>query len=153
MRAKEKHFVASGLIINEKKEVLLINHKKLGVWLYPGGHISKNETPEQALIREVKEETGLDVETLGDKDESLGDKKNDVFPLRSPYIILCEKINEKKEHYHIDLIYFCKIIGNNKDNLQYNLKEVQGIGFFSKNNLKNINPFPNFRKLLEKVLE
>ena len=31
------------------------------VWNYPGGAIEENETPEQACIREVKEETGYDI--------------------------------------------------------------------------------------------
>lgn len=67
---KEKHFTVSALII-EKNKVLLIKHKKLNVWLYPGGHIENHETPDEALIREVKEETGLDVEIIGDKDLNL----------------------------------------------------------------------------------
>ena len=39
---------------------LMVNHKSRG-WELPGGSIEKNETPEMAAIREVKEETGLDV--------------------------------------------------------------------------------------------
>lgn len=152
MDAEKKHFVASGLIINKNKEVLLINHKKLGVWLYPGGHINENETPDQALIRETKEETGLDVEIIGEKDETLSDRENDVSILHNPHFVLCEKINGKEGHYHIDLIYFCRIMDNNAD-LLYSSGEARDVGFFSKKDLKDINLFPNFRKLLEKVLE
>ncbi len=54
----KKHFTASALIIDEGK-VLSVYHKKLGVWLYPGGHIEADENPEEALFREVREETGL----------------------------------------------------------------------------------------------
>lgn len=40
-------------------EVLLIEHKKLGVWLCPGGHVEPNERPDEAALRELKEEMGL----------------------------------------------------------------------------------------------
>ena len=54
-----KDFVATGFIA-DKGQVLLILHRKLGLWLPPGGHIEKDETPEEALHREVLEETGLE---------------------------------------------------------------------------------------------
>ena len=46
--------------------LLLYRNKKLndineGKWIGVGGHIEKGETPEDALIREIKEETNLDV--------------------------------------------------------------------------------------------
>ena len=48
MDNREKHFTASALVIHDNK-VLLVNHLKLGVWLYPGGHIENNETPDQTI--------------------------------------------------------------------------------------------------------
>ncbi|WP_391123108.1 NUDIX hydrolase [Psychrobacillus sp. L3] len=33
------------------------------VWNFPGGGVKENETPEQGCVREVKEETGYDVQT------------------------------------------------------------------------------------------
>ena len=50
-------------IINEDK-ILFVSHTKLNLWLFPGGHIEANETPDQAALREAMEETGLDVEFL-----------------------------------------------------------------------------------------
>lgn len=45
--------------------MLLRNKKKHDInankWIGVGGHLENNETPELALIREIKEETGLDV--------------------------------------------------------------------------------------------
>lgn len=51
---------ASGLIINDKK-ILLIHRINKGreYYVFPGGGIEKNESPEQTVAREVMEETGL----------------------------------------------------------------------------------------------
>ncbi len=50
-----------GCIIIEKNKVLLIQQKK-GHWSFPKGHVEKDETDEETAIREIKEETNLDVE-------------------------------------------------------------------------------------------
>ncbi|MFC1613244.1 NUDIX hydrolase [Patescibacteria group bacterium] len=143
----KKHFTASALIIKDNK-VLLVYHKKLNVWLYPGGHIEDNETPDQTVIREVKEETGLDVEIIGEKDENLADAQNDVTVLHHPYVILCELVGD---HYHNDIVYLCRIIEHYNE-LKYISKESSGIKFFGLKEIDSIQLFPNFKKLLTKVL-
>jgi 8-oxo-dGTP pyrophosphatase MutT (NUDIX family) len=146
----EKHFTASALIFHKEK-VLLVKHRKLGVWLYPGGHTEPNETPEETLLREVKEETGLTVKIIGEKDEELSDLEHDVKSLSLPYAILLEKINGKNDpHYHIDLIYRCKIEDSSLKDTHFN--ESSEIKWFTKEELQgNSKLFPNFRRLLEKV--
>ena len=55
-----RHFTASGIVISDDFDhVLLIEHRKLGCWLYPGGHIEADEDPVHAVLREVSEETGM----------------------------------------------------------------------------------------------
>lgn len=49
------------IVMNDKKEVLLIHHNA-GHWDFPKGHIEEGETEVQTAIREVKEETNIDVE-------------------------------------------------------------------------------------------
>lgn len=50
----------TGLVFSEKKDqVLMILRADVPVWVLPGGGIEVGETPEQAVCREVQEETGL----------------------------------------------------------------------------------------------
>jgi len=51
---------AAGMLIHKNK-VLLIHHKKLNIWLCPGGHMEEGELPHQAAEREFLEETGVQV--------------------------------------------------------------------------------------------
>ena len=46
---------------NQAGEVLLIQRSDNGVWDFPGGMIDPGETPAAAILREVREETGLAV--------------------------------------------------------------------------------------------
>lgn len=47
-------------IENNEIQILMI-HQVQGHWCFPKGHVENNETEEQTAIREIKEETGLDV--------------------------------------------------------------------------------------------
>ena len=58
----------AGVIWNEAGQVLLIrraNPPRAGQWSLPGGKVERGETLHQALLREIREETGLEVEILG----------------------------------------------------------------------------------------
>ncbi|MEZ6184493.1 MAG: NUDIX domain-containing protein [Planctomycetota bacterium] len=55
------HLTASAVLVDPARErTLLIKHRKLGLWLQPGGHFEPDEVvPAAAALREVQEETGL----------------------------------------------------------------------------------------------
>jgi 8-oxo-dGTP pyrophosphatase MutT (NUDIX family) len=52
----------TGFVYDDAGRVLLVRHSNGGVWLAPGGAIEPDETPQDAVVREVWEETGLHVE-------------------------------------------------------------------------------------------
>lgn len=76
----------------KKDKVLVIqynqnNHKK-GYYDIPGGKIEENETPFQAVIREVKEETNLDVLKIKRKGKMIIEYPSNIFDLD---VFVCQK--------------------------------------------------------------
>lgn len=53
-------------IQNNSIEILLIKNKKSGHWSFPKGHIENGETEHQTAMREVKEETNIDIDIIDD---------------------------------------------------------------------------------------
>ena len=58
------HVTGSAIIVGERG-VVLLEHKRLGIWLQPGGHVDPGEAPWEAAEREAGEETGLAVTLAG----------------------------------------------------------------------------------------
>lgn len=130
-----KHFTATAYIaakIDGEYKVLLHKHKKHGFWLGIGGHIEKGENPIECLMREVKEETDLEITLI--KNQLL--KIEDVEELVCPITILEEKLAPYKNepaYYHVDLIYFA-ICENPKK-----IKMKEQFAWFSKKDLQEAN--------------
>lgn len=56
-----RYRACAAIIHKEKIVMVLHNHQGKEYWTLPGGKIEEGETPEEAAVREVQEETGLDV--------------------------------------------------------------------------------------------
>ena len=96
-----RHFTVVVFVVWDGK-VLLHLHRKLGMWLPPGGHIEPDELPDDAAVREVLEETGIEVELVGERREDI----RDPVQLVRPAGVQLEDIGPG--HQHIDLIYFAR---------------------------------------------
>lgn len=74
--SKQVEVTVGAIIYNSKDEVLLCKSAKWNnQWVIPGGHVEYGERLEEALVREVKEETGLKVYdlTIASMQESIED--------------------------------------------------------------------------------
>ncbi|MBU0760218.1 MAG: NUDIX domain-containing protein [Nanoarchaeota archaeon] len=120
--------VVTGYVFNDKKEFLLIYHNKLNKWLPVGGHMEQNETPDEALLREVSEETGLSVEILGKSEIGMGG--NVKTNLATPFHV---NVHNVGDHDHCSLFYVCKAKGSGEIKLQE--EEVGGFKWVKKEDL------------------
>ena len=101
-----RHFTATGFVVQTSR-TLLHWHKRLQQWMPPGGHIEPDEDPVQAVLREIREETGATAEVIPAVPALPFPYPGQVQP---PYTILLEDSAEAGEpHQHIDLIYFCRL--------------------------------------------
>lgn len=135
---KKQITIVVGVITNDKGEVLLCkrNEPELvfahGKWEFPGGGIEFGEDPIEAVKREVKEETGVDVEIVRMLPKVISDKQ--------------EYTAETSIHVII-ISYECKIIsGTPTAHLN---EEVEEVKFFPKDEIKNLNTFRNTQPTIE----
>jgi 8-oxo-dGTP pyrophosphatase MutT (NUDIX family) len=95
-------FTVAIFVVHEGR-VLLIHHRKLDKWLPLGGHIELDEDPEQAALREAREESGLDVELLGERPPTT---EPGTRALIAPRFLDIHRISES--HEHIGMIYWAR---------------------------------------------
>jgi 8-oxo-dGTP pyrophosphatase MutT (NUDIX family) len=57
--ADPTHVTGSAIVLDGAGRVLLHRHKRLGIWLQPGGHLDPGESAADAAVRETLEETGV----------------------------------------------------------------------------------------------
>ncbi len=98
----EKIDLCAEVFVVFNKRVLLRKHDKYNIWLSVGGHVELDEDPNEAAVREVKEEVGLDVELFhaGYPLRKLANYK-ELIP---PRFLNRHKIDDK--HEHVTLVFF-----------------------------------------------
>jgi 8-oxo-dGTP pyrophosphatase MutT (NUDIX family) len=124
-------FTVAIFVVHEGK-VLLVHHRKLGKWLPLGGHIELNEDPEQAALREAREESGFEVELLGERAPTT---EQGTRALVTPRFLDIHRINDV--HEHIGMIYFARPKGGA---LALAAEEHHDIGWFTSAQLDGLTP-------------
>jgi 8-oxo-dGTP pyrophosphatase MutT (NUDIX family) len=91
------------IFVVHQGRVLLIHHRQLDQWLPLGGHIELNEDPEAAALREAREESGLEVELVGERPPTTGPGTRALI---APRFLDIHRINPT--HEHIGMIYWAR---------------------------------------------
>jgi 8-oxo-dGTP pyrophosphatase MutT (NUDIX family) len=99
-----RDFTVAVLVVRDGR-VLLHWHATLGRWLPPGGHIESHELPDEAALREVMEETGVEVELVSLPLNPI-DLPGQPRQLARPLGIQLADIGP--DHQHIDLVYLAR---------------------------------------------
>lgn len=95
-------FTVAVFIVQDRK-VLLVHHRKLNKWLPIGGHIELDEDPEQAALREAHEESGFEVELVGERPPTT---EPGTRALLAPRFLDIHRISDT--HEHIGMIYWAR---------------------------------------------
>jgi len=140
--AKLQKVVAIALLLNNDNQLLI--SKRLdpdipgadGKWEFVGGHVDFGETPEQAILREITEETGFTA-----KIEKL-----------VPQIITNYWKNKGNDDVQIFLLtYLCKITGGQMHTEKFDHK-ISALKFISPKEIENYDTLPGVKELVGKYL-
>jgi 8-oxo-dGTP pyrophosphatase MutT (NUDIX family) len=135
----------------------------------PGGHVDSDETPEETAKRECKEETGLDVEILGEEQRDLfALAPAEGHILKKPIAFLLENIPESKEsfdsaqdrhhepaHQHMDFLYIAKLL-DEKQIVKLEEREGREARWFTRDEIAALDPqteiFANVQEYILRLL-
>lgn len=148
----ERHFTVSVYIFSTEEEprVLLVFHKKFHKWLQPGGHIEAFENPLEAAVREVYEETGLDIEPYL---EAARDLSEEVLELQVPATLQQMPIpahGDDPAHYHLDLGYVVRVPHRMPTPLE---GESDIVNWFTVHQLDQIDMFENVLTIVKETIQ
>lgn len=131
----EQFLIVNG-IIKEDDKILLVKRQREwdeqahGKWELPGGKVEFDEEPKEAVVREVKEETGFEV-----KDPKL---MSETYSHAWEY--------ESRKSHVVILPYLCELEGGSKDSSDKNIQEVK---WFTREEIEDLDCLPGTEQMLD----
>ncbi|MFP4497553.1 MAG: NUDIX domain-containing protein [Vulcanimicrobiota bacterium] len=126
----DKIRIRVAVILPRDKEILLVRHVKKGrqYWLVPGGGLDPGETIEECAIREIKEETNMDIKLL-------------------KLLFVSESVSTEYERHLINLFFLGRILNPDekiKVNEDNRVREVKFIPVSELNDMEIHPPVASF---------
>ncbi len=129
----QRFFCVTVYVVDRKKRFLMLLNRKLNKWVPPGGKVDRNETPDEAAVRECFEETGVKIELNGQKTFVKGG-------LICPHGVQLNTIVPDFRD-HVDLIYSAMPVSD-EEKLEVSEREASDIGWFSLEEVLKLDTFP-----------
>lgn len=129
------HLVAYFVLFDVKSDtLLLVDHRKAGLWLPPGGHIEVNEHPQETVKREAQEELGIEAD----------------FQMETPlFVTVTETVGNVAKHTDVSLWYLLN--GQDGSHFQYDTEEFHQVKWFSVDQIPHTASEPHLKKFINKV--
>jgi 8-oxo-dGTP diphosphatase len=131
------HLVSYFMVVDpDSNEFLLVDHKKAQLWLPPGGHVEPNEHPREAVIREAKEELGIESE----------------FLLKDPlFLTVINTVGNEASHTDVSLWYVVRADRHNFSG--FDSEEFHQIRWFRRNEIPFERTDPHMKRFIDKMAE
>lgn len=117
-RTPPKHLVSYFLLRDPTDgAVLLVDHRKAGLWLPTGGHVDPGEDPVETAKREVREELGIDAVFASDPP--------------NPIFVTVTETTGPAEHKHTDVSLWFHLLGSRVQSLTPDMREFASVRWWS----------------------
>lgn len=128
------HLVSYFILIDKEADgFLLVDHKRARLWLPPGGHVEIDEHPKDTVIREAKEELGIDAD----------------FLFQDPLFLTKTKTHGNKS-VHTDISLWYVLNGRCEDTFAFDDKEFHSVRWFKENEIPFERADLHMRRFLSK---
>lgn len=128
-----KHLV-SYFVVVDGMHILLVDHKNANLWLPTGGHVEPNEHPRDSVIREAREELGINAD----------------FLISHPIFLTCtETVGLTAGHTDVSMWYVLR--GNKNTILDYDRDEFIDIRWFHFKQVPLERSDPHMGRFLDKL--
>lgn len=131
-----QHLVAEFLLFDAAAgKLLLVDHKKAGIWLPSGGHVEADERPAGTVAREVVEELGVEAD----------------FLLPTPLFLTVTPTVGNKVAPHTDVTLWYVLVGDCTQELCFDAGEFHAIEWFALDALPQARVDPHIARFVAKL--